>query len=679
MRQARDAAYPSLLAPLDLGFTQLRNRVVMGSMHTMLEDEPDFSRLSAFFAERARGGVGLIITGGVPTNARSVGGYQGMRTLKDADAVGLHGPLVEAVHAEGAKICIQLLHTGRDAEGPDPVSASPVKSPIRPQAPRALTEEEILEEIEDFAGAAKTGKAAGYDGVEIMGSEGYLLNQFMVERTNRRDDRWGGCFENRCRLPREIVRAVRRAAGDDFIIIYRLPMLDLVEGGNSFEESLALARALETDGVNILNTGIGWHEARIPTTHAVVPRGAFVWVTEAFKRQLSVPVIASNRINTPELAEEILATGKADLVSMARPLLADPDFVNKAAAGRADEINTCIGCNQACIEHVMVSPSITVSCLVNPLACHETELVLVPAKHPKRIGVVGAGPGGLSFAVHAARRGHRVTLFEAADEIGGQLNVAKRVPGKEEFYETIRYYERQLELNAVDVRLGTTVRSDALASGGFDEIVIATGVNPRIPAIEGIERPEVLTYLEVLGGAPVGDRVAIVGAGGVGFDVAEFLSHTGESTSTNIPKFMEQWGVDMDLRARGGIEGVAPVAEQSRRHIYLLQRKASAPGKALAKTVGWIHRGTLKRRGVQMLTGCDYLKVDEAGFHLNVSGIPRLLQVDTIVLCSGQTSRRELADEISAVPVHVIGGADHAAELDAKRAIDQGRRLALAV
>ncbi|GMG86916.1 FAD-dependent oxidoreductase [Biformimicrobium ophioploci] len=668
--------YPHLLAPLDLGFTTLRNRVLMGSMHTGLEEAPDgHDRMAEFFAERARGGVGLIVTGGFGPNKRAATHEHTKMLRTEADCAD-HRKITDAVHREGGKICMQILHTGRYAFNENPIAPSAIQAPINPFTPSAATEEEIEDQIQDFIRASVLARESGYDGVEIMGSEGYFLNQFLALRTNQRDDEWGGAYENRMRLPVEVVRRVREAVGEEFIIIYRLSMLDLVEGGSDYDEIVTLGKAIEKAGATIINTGIGWHEARIPTIATKVPRAAFTWVTAKFRDALSIPVITSNRINTPEVAEDVLARGDADMVSMARPFLADAEFVNKAAEGRADEINTCIGCNQACLDHVF-SLKMT-SCLVNPRACHETELNLLPATQVKKLAVVGAGPAGLAFANAAAQRGHAVTLFEAADEIGGQFNIAKQIPGKEEFSETLRYFKRQLELNAVEVKLGHAVSAEELNSGDFDEVIIATGITPRMPQIPGIEHEKVLGYLDVLRDKkPVGNSVAVIGAGGIGFDVSEYLTHSGDS-STNIESFMREWGVDMSLQARGGIEGITPQVPASPREVFLLQRKVSKVGAGLGKTTGWIHRKGLANKGVKMIPGCEYLKIDDQGLHVKIGDEVQVLNVDNIVVCAGQDPRRELVDNLQK-PHHLIGGADVAAELDAKRAIDQGTRLAAAI
>ncbi|MCC2616211.1 NADPH-dependent 2,4-dienoyl-CoA reductase [Aestuariibacter halophilus] len=669
--------YPHLFQPLDLGFTTLKNRVLMGSMHTGLEEAPNgHKRMAAYYAERAKGGVGLIVTGGIGPNDEGAT-HPVTRRLDSDKAVAEHKEVTDAVHAHDGKICLQILHTGRYAYNPHPVAPSAIQAPINPYKPRALSGDEIEKQIDDFVFAATQAQRAGYDGVEIMGSEGYFLNQFIAQRTNHRDDEWGGDYQNRIRLPIEVVRRVREAVGEHFIIIYRLSMLDLVEGGSTAEEVIELGQAIEKAGATIINTGIGWHEARIPTIATKVPRAAFTWVTAKFRQALSVPVITSNRINTPEVAEQVLARGDADMVSMARPFLADPAFVEKAEQGRADEINTCIGCNQACLDHVFNGKM--TSCLVNPRACHETELVIQPTTTPKHIAVVGAGPAGLASAVTLAQRGHTVTLFEASGEIGGQFNIAKQIPGKEEFNETLRYFARQLDLHRVDVRLNTRVTAQQLNEGGYDHVLIATGITPRTPAIPGIDHPKVLSYLDVIRDkAPVGQRVAVIGAGGIGFDVSEYLSHGKETPSQDIPAFMREWGIDMTFTARGGIEGMTPQPEPSPREIFLLQRKSTKVGAGLGKTTGWAHRAGLLAKGVTMLPGVEYVRIDDDGLHIQYDGEIRCLPVDNVVICAGQEPLRELADGLT-TPFDLIGGADVAAELDAKRAIDQGTRLAAAL
>lgn len=672
------SAYPNLLAPLDLGFTTLRNRTLMGSMHTGLEEKPNgFERMAAYFAERARGGVGLMVTGGIGPNDEG-GVYSGAAKLTTVEEAEKHRIVTQAVHEAGGKICMQILHAGRYAYSPKSVAPSAIQAPINPFKPRELDEEGIEKQIQDFVNCSVLAQKAEYDGVEIMGSEGYFINQFLAAHTNQRTDRWGGSYENRMRLPVEIVRRVREAVGPNFIIIYRLSMLDLVEGGSTWDEIVLLAKAIEAAGATLINTGIGWHEARIPTIATKVPRAAFTKVTAKLKGEVSIPLITTNRINTPEVAEQVLAEGDADMVSMARPFLADPDFVNKAAEGRSDEINTCIGCNQACLDHTFGGK--LTSCLVNPRACHETELNYIPTTQVKKIAVVGAGPAGLAAATVAAERGHQVTLFDAAAEIGGQFNVAKRVPGKEEFYETLRYFKRKLETTGVDVRLNTRVGVDDLAQGDYDEILLATGIAPRTPEIPGVDNPKVISYLDaILQRKPVGQKVAVIGAGGIGFDVSEFITHEGEATSQNRDAFWKEWGIDGDLEARGGIAGIKAQPHPAAREVFLLQRKKTKVGDGLGKTTGWIHRTGLKNKNVQMLNSVEYLKIDDAGLHIRIAeGEPQVLPVDTVVICAGQDPLRELHDGLVAAgqTVHLIGGADVAAELDAKRAINQGSRLA---
>ncbi|OIJ89869.1 NADPH-dependent 2,4-dienoyl-CoA reductase [Streptomyces sp. MUSC 14] len=668
--------YPHLMNPLDLGFTTLPNRVLMGSMHVGLEEaERGFERMAAFYAARARGGVGLIVTGGIAPNDEGRP-YEGGAKLTTEDEAEQHRAVTDAVHREGGRIAMQILHFGRYAYHQDLVAPSPLQAPISPFVPRELSDADIERTIDDYARTARLARQAGYDGVEIMGSEGYLINEFIALQTNRRTDRWGGSYENRTRFPVEIVKRVREAVGEDFIVIYRLSMLDLVPGGSSLPEVVTLAKEIEAAGATIINTGIGWHEARIPTIATSVPRGAYTWVTKKLMGEVSVPLVTTNRINTPEVAEELLAGGFADMVSMARPMLADPDFVAKAAAGTPEAINTCIGCNQACLDHTF-SGKIT-SCLVNPRACHETELVLAPTRLRKRVAVVGAGPAGLACAVSAAERGHAVTLFDAASEVGGQLNVARRVPGKQEFDETLRYFRHQLDAHGVDVRLDTWVTAETVA--GYDEVVVATGVTPRTPDIPGVDHPRVVSYLDVLqGGAPVGERVAVLGAGGIGFDVAEFLTDGGDKASEDPETYFRGWGVDMDYRTPGGLAAAERPAPP--RQVHLLQRKTSKVGAGLGKTTGWIHRTELKHRGVTMVPGVRYDRIDDAGLHITVGEESTVLAVDTVVLCTGQEPRRDLYEELAAAgqSVHLIGGADVAAELDAKRAIKQGTELAAAL
>ncbi|MFC3626521.1 FAD-dependent oxidoreductase [Vogesella amnigena] len=671
-------AYPHLLAPLDLGFTTLKNRVLMGSMHTGLEEAPGgFEKMAAFYAERARGGVGLIVTGGVGPNEEGRVA-DGASMLADEHEVPQHRTVTDAVHAAGGKIAMQILHTGRYSFQEQLVSASPICAPINFYRPREMSEDDIQRTIADFARCAKLAQQAGYDGVEVMGSEGYLINQFIARHTNKRTDRWGGSFENRIRFALEVLRAVRAAVGREFIIIYRLSMLDLVQDGSNFDEVVALAQEVEKAGATIINTGIGWHEARVPTIATSVPRGGFAWVTRKLMGKVSIPLITTNRINTPDIAEQILADGCADMVSMARPFLADAEFVNKAAAGRGDEINTCIGCNQACLDHIFQGK--LTSCLVNPRACRETELNYLPAATPKKLAVVGAGPAGMAFATIAAERGHAVTLFDAAGEIGGQFNVAKRIPGKEEFHETLRYFARRIDTTGVQLRLNTRVSAADLAD--FDEVVLATGIAPRTPDIPGIDHPKVLSYLDVLKhGKPVGRKVAIIGAGGIGFDTAEFLTHEGKSPSLDVAAFMREWGVDMDIATAGGLAASGPQPHPSPREVYLLQRKNSKVGEGLGKTTGWIHRSSLQMKQVKMIPGVSYERIDDAGLHVVIKGEAQVLAVDNIILCAGQEPLRELQQPLLAAgkPVHLIGGADVAAELDAKRAIDQGARLAATI
>lgn len=664
--------YPNLLAPLDLGFTTLANRVLMGSMHTGLEEAKDGTRrMAAFYAERARGGVGLIVTGGISPNEVGCTSHGAGMLTSEAQMPG-HRPVTEAVHAEGGKIAMQILHAGRYAYHNKNVAPSAVQAPINPTEPHALTPDEIEATIEDFVTCAALAQQAGYDGVEIMGSEGYLINEFTAPRTNKREDEWGGTLAGRLRLPREIVRRTRERVGPEFILIYRLSLLDLVEDGNEWDEVVVQAKAAQADGATIINTGIGWHESRVPTIAMSVPRGAWTWITKRLRGEVSIPVITSNRINTPEIAEEILARGDADMVSLARPFLADAEFVAKAAAGRADEINTCIACNQACLDFIFIGR--TASCMVNPRACHETELDFAPTDAPKRIAVVGAGPAGLSYACVAAERGHDVTLFEAGPRIGGQLNIAREIPGKQEFDETMRYYSKRLELTGVAVVLDTQVTADALAAGRYDEIIVAAGVTPRRADIPGADGTNVLSYVDVvLGKKPVGDRVAIVGAGGIGFDVAVYLT---EQADEDAEHFLADWGVDPGYRRRGGLGDGLTTANG--RAVTLVQRKAGKLGSGLGRTTGWIHRSALRRHGVKMVAGATYRHIDGDGLHITKDGEDQLIPADTVIICVGQDSRRGLAEELAAAgqTVHLIGGADKALELDAQRAIDQGARLA---
>jgi len=666
--------YPNLLSPIDLGFTQLKNRVLMGSMHTGLEESKDgHHRMAAFFAERAKGGVGLIVTGGIGPNSEG-GTHSATKNLQTEQDIADHSFITDAVHKEDGKICLQILHTGRYAYSPNLVAPSAIQAPINPFKPKALTDEEVVKQIDDYVATAVNAQKAGYDGVEIMGSEGYFLNQFIAARTNKRDDRWGGSYENRIRLPIEVVRQVREAVGEAFIIIFRLSMLDLVEGGSTAEEVIQLGKAVEQAGATIISTGIGWHEAKIPTIATKVPRAAFTWVTAKFRDEFSIPVVASNRINTPEIGEQVLARGDADIISMARPFLADPQFVLKAQENRADEINTCIACNQACLDHVFLGK--VSSCLVNPLACHETELVIEPAKQIKDIAVVGAGPAGLAAATTAASRGHRVALFDSASEIGGQFNIAKQIPGKEEFHETLRYFKKQIELNNICLNLNTRVNVEQLNKSLFDEVIIATGITPRKPDIQGIDHSSVMSYIDVIANKkPLGNRVAILGAGGIGFDTAEFITHQGQSSAENIEKFMQEWGIDMSLDARAGIEGVNALPDPSPREVYLLQRKTSKVGSGLGKTTGWIHRAGLAKKNVKMINGCSYQRIDDQGLHLEINDQQQSLAVDNIIVCAGQDPLTELVEGLEK-PFHLIGGAETASELDAKTAIEQGTKIA---
>ena len=664
--------YPLLFEPLDLGFTTLKNRVLMGSMHTGLEEEKNgFERMAAFYAERAAGGVGLIVTGGIAPNREGWVAPFGSRMSNKSHAK-KHRAITEAVHKEGGKICMQILHTGRYGYHPFCVAPSKIQAPINRFKPRALSRAGINRTINDFVKSAELAKEAGYDGVEIMGSEGYLINQFLVSKTNHRIDEYGGSFENRKRFPLEIVRRTRAAVGKDFIIIYRLSMLDLVDDGSSWDEVVQLAKEIEKAGATIINTGIGWHEARIPTIATMVPRAGFAWVTKKLMGEVSIPLITTNRINMPDVAENVLKEGCADMVSMARPFLADPDLVIKSQEGREDEINTCIACNQACLDHIFEQK--VASCLVNPRACHETELIIKKAS-PKKVAVVGAGPAGLSAAITAGERGHHVVLFEGSDKIGGQFDLAKRIPGKEEFHETIRYYKTMLKKHKVDLRLNTFVQASDLAE--FDEVIVATGVKPRIPAISGIDHPKVVGYTEAIRGEKeLGNKVAIIGAGGIGFDVAEFVL---QESHAPVEEFMNEWGVDMQIENRGGLKPAQNHASQ--KEVFLLQRKTSKHGKGLGKTTGWIHRASLKKQGVKMLGGVTYEKVDDQGIHIDIKGEKQVLDVDSVIICAGQESVTALVEPLTnqGTSFHVIGGAALASEIDARRAISEGVRIAASI
>lgn len=670
--------FPHIFKPLDLGFTTLKNRVLMGSMHTGLEEaKGGFDKMAEFYAARARGGVGLIVTGGISPNVRGRLTPHGSQ-ISHSWHINKHKKVTSAVHEAGGKICLQILHAGRYSYHPLSLAPSAIKAPITPFKPKEMSERQIQKTIEHYARAAKKAQQAGYDGIEVMGSEGYLINQFLCTRTNKRTDRWGGSFASRMQFPVEIMRRIRQAVGDEFIIIYRLSMIDLVEDGHNYEEVVTLGKAIEEAGATIINTGIGWHEARVPTIVTSVPRAAFTWITARLKQELSVPVVACNRINTPEIAETILANGEADMVSMARPLLADADFVNKAQRGQPERINTCIACNQACLDHVFKNQR--ASCLVNPLACYETELVMTEVKQPKRIGVVGAGPAGLAFACYAAERGHEVHLFDKSAEIGGQFNYAKQIPGKEEFHETLRYFKYRLQDTGVHLHLGKEQTTDDIVDHNFDDIVLATGVEPRLLNIEGVELPHVLGYLDVLRDhREVGKRVAVIGAGGIGFDVSEYLTTTASPTLHN-DEWHKIWGIDQTYAERGALMA-QPLAEPSPRKVYLMQRKDTKVGAGLGKTSGWVHRNTLKKKGVKMLNSVTYKRIVPEGIEIERDGKVELLAVDNVVVCAGQVSFKPLHEALlsKGQQVHVIGGADVAAELDAKRAIRQGAELAAAI
>ena len=668
--------YPHVFAPLDLGFTRLKNRILMGSMHTGLEEaEQGFERMAEYFAERARGGVGMIITGGIAPNAEGGVGSK----LSTPEEASQHRLITQAVHAADpdVKICMQILHSGPLSRSPQCVAPSAIKSRIGAHTPRELDEAGIEKQIADFVQCARMAKLAGYDGVEIIGSAGYLISTFLVRKTNLRTDQWGGSWDNRMRFAVEVVRRVREAVGAQFIMIFRISAMDMLDGGLAWEEVVSLGKAIEPY-VNIMSTHFCWHEAPVPTIATMVPRAAFAQVTGRLRKELKVPMITSNRINMPQVAEDVLARGDADLVSMARPMLADADLVIKALQGREDEINTCIGCNQACLDHTFGGRQ-QVSCLVNPRACNETLLKYEPVGQARRIAVVGAGPAGLAYATVAAQRGHRITLFDAGTEIGGQFNLAKRIPGKEEFYETLRYYRRMIDVLGIELRLNTRVDAQALSTMGFDEVVVATGIEPRRPALPGIDHAKVVPYIDaILGRKPIGKRVAIMGAGGIGFDVAELVSHEGVSGATDVEVFAREWGIDFVNHPRGGVTGVTPHVAAADRTIYLMQRKADPLGKSLGRTTGWTHRMTLARRGVQMINGVEYLQIDDQGLHARVNGEPRLFEVDTVIVCAGQEPARGLFDALQAagVKASLVGGAFEAAELDAKRAINQASRLA---
>lgn len=673
------AKYPLVFSPLKIGHTTVKNRILMGSMHTGLEDLPDAGRrLAAYFVERAKGGVGMIITGGIGPHPTA---GHGAKLLDDKDAA-MHAEVTAAVHAAApdVKIVMQILHTGPLAGTPDCVAPSAVRSRIGRFTPNELTEEGIAEQIAAFANCARLAKQAGYDGVEIIGSAGYLISTFLVEKTNRRTDRWGGSWENRMRFPVEVVRAVRAAVGPDFIFVFRISAMDMLQGGLAWEEVTSLAKALEREGVDVISTHFCWHESLVPTIATMVPRAAFTQVTGRLRKELSIPVITSNRINMPAVAEEVLARGDADLVSMARPMLADAELVNKAREGREDEINTCIACNQACLDHTFTGR--LTSCLVNARACREVDIAITPAATRKSIAVVGAGPAGLAYATIAAERGHHVTLFDAADEIGGQFNLAKKIPGKEEFHETLRYFGRMIQLRGVDLHLGTRVDAALLKARNFDKVVIATGITPRTPALPGIDHPKVVGYIDVIKGrVKVGRKVAIMGAGGIGFDVAELITHEGQSASLDIDTFAREWGIDFRNHPRGGVTGIEPMVASSGRQVMLLQRKATPAGQSLGKTTGWTHRLTLQRRGVKTVSGVEYVRIDDAGLHCVIGGKPEVLDVDTVIVCAGQEPARGLFDDLASagISADLIGGAFEANELDAKRAIQQATELAVAV
>tara|TARA_R110001606_G_scaffold73784_4_gene170407 strand:- start:11325 stop:13358 length:2034 start_codon:yes stop_codon:yes gene_type:complete len=676
---AEHKKYPILFSPLDLGFTKIKNRALMGSMHTGLEEiENGFERMAAYFAERARGGVGMIITGGIAPNAE---GGMGAK-LSNAEEVGQHRLVTVAVHEADpeTKICMQILHMGPLARNDSPVAPSAIRSRIARKTPRELDEAGIEKQIADMMNCAVCAQKAGYDGVEMIGSAGYLLSTFLVEKTNQRTDKWGGSYENRMRFPIEVMRRIREAVGPNFILIFRIAAMDMLQGGMSRDEIIELAKKIEAVGVNIISTHFTWHEAAVPTIATMVPRAAFTGVTGRLRKELNIPMITSNRINMPDVAEEVLRRGDADIVSMARPMLADAELVNKAFDGREDEINTCIACNQACLDHTF--NAMEVSCLVNPRACHETLLNYDPTEAPKKIAVIGAGPAGLAYAEVAAKRGHSVTMYDAAAEIGGQFNLAKRIPGKEEFYETIRYFNRMIEKRGIELHLNTKVSADMLERAGYDKVVVATGISPRVPDVEGITHPKVVSYIDVITGAkPVGKKVAIMGAGGIGFDVAENIMHAGKSAALDVDIFAREWGIDFDNHPRGGVTGVEPVVAKADRDVTLLQRKTSPVGRGLGKTTGWTHRISLARRGVKMINGVEYLKVDDDGLHLRISDKYEILDVDTIIVCAGQLPLRTLYDELieKGVDAELVGGAYEAMELDAKRAINQASYLAAAV